>query len=363
MFQKIRFALLAFNLALLFANCVKEIDFSSPSADQDDLVITGRLTNLEEPQILRLTRPGNYDKQRFEPVRGATVTLSDDQGHSWQYLEFDRPDTLHFYHLPDGVHGEVGRAYTLDVQLANGKRYSTTAQVLPVPVPLDSVTVKGEMLDVIRTNGQVVQEPYLAVTAHTHTPSDGRGGYVRWDCYAVQLFFEIEKIYDPISPNQRTCFLTFYFNQQNAVQRNLSDLQPGAPLSLSIGSRRVDQYVQWRSCFNGYQLTTSKEAFDYWKKVEQLLSQNGTIFDTPPAPIPGNLLRDGDPNQPALGFFEVCGADVRRVFYYNGNAGPEYVSAPAYCGYDWSRWPPVNHPECDDCRTLKNSTQTPPWYW
>ncbi|MCY7328231.1 MAG: hypothetical protein LH618_06765 [Saprospiraceae bacterium] len=95
------------------------------------------------------------------------------------------------------------------------------------------------------------------------------------------------------------------------------------------------------------------------------LTATGTIFDVPPATVPGNVENTTHPDLPALGFFEVGAADTRRVYIRSGQFGQEFIPPDtSYCDYDVARWPPVNHPECDDCLTwLRGAYYEIPWWW
>jgi Domain of unknown function (DUF4249) len=361
-FQTLRLSLLALNCCLLFANCVKEINFSSEQADLDTLVVDGRFTNLDETHILRLTRPGNYNKQRFEPVRGATITLSDDQGQIWNYQEINRPDTPHWYYL-DHVQGVPGRSYTLNIRLADGTEYSANPQKMPDVVPLDTFYMTGKTEQIVNSNGIVTSEKYALMEIASTVPTDNKDKYLRWDAFSVHLFYEIAKIYYFIPPPQKQCFFTVLFNGQNIALSDLSKQLPGTALRREVAKKKIDQSFEFRIYFNAYQYSMTKEAHEYWRKVNALINQDGTIFDTAPAPVFGNVYRDGDPKQATQGFFEICAADVKRASLTNGELGLDYSYYPSYCTYDWSTWPPVNHLECDDCTRLAGSTLSKPWYW
>jgi Domain of unknown function (DUF4249) len=351
-----RNTLILLNIVLLLANCVREVDFQDIEATQNDLVVSGRFTNLDEPHELRLMRPGDYNRQAFEPVRGATVTLRDDLGNSWNYLEVS--NQRHYYVLDHK--GEPGRSYTLRIQLPGGSVYETAPQTMPQPIALDDLTLTGEQIEFQRSTGGTALEPHCVVKANLTNPG---AGFLRWDAFRVSIFNEIVKIYE-IFPVQHQCFLTDNFNTQNVPITNLSELQSGTSIDLKIAQRKIDYTFQARQCYSVYQLTITKEAYEYWKKVNFLLAQNGSIFDAPPAVVPGNIYFAGEPGEPAaLGFFEVCSADIKRKYLQNGDLGEEFRSFPEYCAYDWSRWPPVNHLECDNCLLLAGSSYEKPFYW
>lgn len=132
---------------------------------------------------------------------------------------------------------------------------------------------------------------------------------------------------------------------------------------MNVGWRRIDNGFEHRICFTVYQRTINKEAYDYWYKVSQLLSINGTIFDPPHGVVKGNIRNLSDPSKPARGFFEVASITVARKYLGNYTLGEEFQFAQPYCSKNFQNYPPVNHPECNDCLLLKNSSTTKPEWW
>jgi hypothetical protein len=353
----LRNGLILINIILLFANCVQEVDFGQEAINREELVVSGRFTNLNEPQTLSLLRPGDYTRQAFEPVRGAQVSLSDGT-NEYLYVETggDRP----VYVL--NHKGEPGKTYTLRIKTPEGTVYQSQPQTMPQPIAIGNIELKGENIEFQRSEGGTFKEPHGTVHIKMTTPADG---FLRWDVFRVYIFNEIDKLPYELFPNQKQCFITDYFNTQTVPQLDLSTLQAGTAISQKIGQRRIDYTFEHRQCFSVYQLSTTREAFEYWEKVNRLLALNGTIFDTPPAIVPGNIFVGGDIRQKAaLGFFEVCSADIQRKYYVDGDMGDEFRYFENYCQYDWSgRWPPVNHYECHDCLTLGSSSLEKPFYW
>jgi hypothetical protein len=341
----LRNTLILLNIMLLFANCIQEVEFQQDAINASELVVSGRITNLDEPQTIRLLRPGDYTMQVFEPVRGATISLFDgDTTYFYVEMGFERPIYVLNYK------GVPGKTYTLRIALPEGVVYQSQPQTMPEPIAIDEVELKGENIEFQRAEGGTFFEPHGTVHIKMTTPPKG---YLRWDVFRVYIFNE--SVFDP---DQKQCFITSYFNAQNAPLLDLSELQPGTLVEQKIGQARIDYSFEHRQCFNVYQLSTTREAFEYWENVNSLLGLNGTIFDTPPAIVPGNIFVNGDTRlKSALGFFEVCSADLERKYLMNGELGPEFRYINQYCLGS-------NRIECMDCLTLgPSSSYEKPWYW
>ncbi len=102
----------------------------------------------------------------------------------------------------------------------------------------------------------------------------------------------------------------------------------------------------------------SEDAYRYWSQVDQLVSNSGTIFDPPPAPIRSNVFNVNNPEEFVLGYFEAVSIDtVRRAFFAPDVEPPN----PLDCLYaPWRRDYP---PRCLDCISVPNSTFERPDYF
>lgn len=364
MSNKVLPALYALVTILIFATCIQEIDYSSENSDQDTLVVNGAFTDGPGPHILRLTRPGNTDKQVFAPVSGAKVTLFDDLGNHHDYQEIvPGGDTASFYRLRD-VQGVPGRTYHIEINLSGGDVYRSRPEKMPQRVPIDSVEVRAEYFTSANSDGKIVKESFAYLYAYTTMPAQTAGTYLRWDGEAVHIFNELQKIYHPIPPPQLQCFITNRVSDQMMPLAELGIYQPGAAIVTQVGKRKIDRAFEDRIGFSVRQRAISREAYDYWQKIGQLITPTGTIFDVPPARVYGNVENLTSPSRPALGYFEVSAVDSARVFTRNGLLGDEFLLQDnPYCNYDWSKWPPVNHRECDNCLLLEGSTLQKPVWW
>jgi len=124
-------------LAMVFAaiSCQKVIDIevnTSPS----QLVIEGNITNVREPQVIKISRSVNYTSTNVYPaVSGATITVRDNLGTTWRFNETTTPGT----YRSSSMNGNAGRTYTLSVNVDNNTY--TAASTMPSPVRADSITL------------------------------------------------------------------------------------------------------------------------------------------------------------------------------------------------------------------------------
>ena len=279
--------------------------------------------------------------------------------------EVEIPLQVTAYYELRNVKGETGRTYTLNIKLANGEAYQSHPQIMPEPISLDTAEVKAEWYYTNTTAGAIVRAPFAFVYARTTAPAVTKDRFLHWESEAIYLFDEIFKFYE-IFPVSHQCFINNRINDQVVALSDLSKYSPGGVVYENVGKRKIDQAFEKKIAFAVYQRAINREAYEYWNKISKLLEANGTIFDAPPAAVPGNVENTTHPDLPALGFFEVGAADTVRVFTGNGQLGSEFLlQNTPYCQLDYSKgWPPVNHPECDDCLTwIKGAYYEIPWWW
>lgn len=118
-----------------FASCQKVIDIevnTSPS----QLVIEGNITNVREPQTIKISRSVAYTNNNVYPaVSGAMVTVRDNLGTTWRFNETATPGT----YRSSSMIGNAGRTYTLNVTTDNNTY--TAASTMPAAVRADSITL------------------------------------------------------------------------------------------------------------------------------------------------------------------------------------------------------------------------------
>ncbi len=337
---------------LLFATCVREIDYTRDDVDKSTLVVSGGFYDGEGPFQLRLTHPTDYNKRDFEPVPGAAITLSDDQGHTYFYQELDTG----LYQL-SGVRGVPGHIYTLDIRLADGTTYRSRPQKMLELLPLDSAKMQVEFLEDITAEGKIVRIPFALVYGFATTADQTGERYQRWESENTYIFNEI--FTGAPFDEQKQCFITETISYQLTSIADPGLLQAGTVQKAYAGRRRIDHAFELRNCFSVYQRTINKETYDYWTRVKQVTEPTGTIFDPPPAIIRGNIENTGDPDRPAFGFFEVASSDTAHVCANRGDLPFDVVAyIPQYCNGNI-----LKKPECLDCILLANSTWQKPEWW
>ncbi|GAB2532656.1 DUF4249 domain-containing protein [Spirosoma aerophilum] len=138
--RSLRFAFGSLLMAILLTACVDPLDLTL-SESVDILVVDGTITNLPEPQLIRLNR------SKSDPLTGRFGTTPITKAAVEVLVDSTQRIACHetvdgTYQLPTDFKGQVGHAYQLRFTLSDGTPYMSTRQIMqPVP-PISRVTAK-----------------------------------------------------------------------------------------------------------------------------------------------------------------------------------------------------------------------------
>lgn len=343
---------------LIFSTCIREIDLKTETGDLTTLVVEGDFTNSTGTHRVVLTHPNQYGISAFERVAGAKIWLSDDAGNRVEYFE-KSDSTGVFYELAAGaMAAQIGRGYQISIELPDGKKYQSALQKLPEVTRVDSVWLEGRLEKRVSSEDVVVEEKMIVVQLQTLLPDASGETFLRWGADCVYLFPELQRP-GTLPPPSKTCYVWDYFNRQRApIQQVAGSGQ--RKVFQEIGTRPNDYAFDFQAYFTIVQRTISPQAYQFFKNVQQVSNPAGTIFDPPPGAILGNLTNVADPNDRALGFFEVAAVDTFRLKVQKGQLPPGY-QPQIHCeesDFWWNR-----DAECFDCLRLENSTLRKPHFW
>ena len=124
-------------LAGLLTSCVDPLDLSSRGT-VNVVVVDGTITNLIEPQIIRLNRSkADPLTGRFgtRPITKATVEVVAD---STQII-YAHETVDGAYQLPNDFRGQIGHSYQLQFYLLDGTEYRSSPQIMQAVPPIARV--------------------------------------------------------------------------------------------------------------------------------------------------------------------------------------------------------------------------------
>ncbi len=291
----------------LFA-CSEVIDLDT-NQEGGQLIVFGRLSNSNVGNYVTVQRTGVLGKPPT-PVFGAEVSISNGAGDTELLIEADSG----VYELPGNVLiREPGRSYVLDVKVRD-KTYSTAPQIMPENYGQDFLSWELAVNRDISSAGVAVEEDVVNIYGRTDFGDLPNEFYLRWDIEEAYTYLGtfLPLNHFPLSGGQVQCYVVGDLNEQRIFLHNGEQNRASSLPNQLFVSRRVDKSFQTLHYFNVIRSSLSKEAYEYWSRLDVIVNRQGSIFDVPPAPVVGNVMAETE-DEEVLGFFEVVSVDTTRL--------------------------------------------------
>jgi hypothetical protein len=339
--------------ALLVSGCLSPIEIDTIKRG-GTLTVEGQVSTIADQNYVKLGNTAETERLPI-PLPFATIILLDDLGNSYPYHE----DSLNVgSYLLNGFAGIPGRTYHIQVTTPSGETYES----IPETIPFQSgeVVTSYEIIQEGYTDfeGAVSTESFVKIRCNATLPTSEEPTYLRWSIQEDFLFSPTD-FPDPFGVIPPPCFISQNADPQAIVLVNGNNVSTPTIENLIIGTRIVDYSFFEKHYFTTYQSAITKEAHEYWRQVDILANQTGSIFDTPPAEIKGNIFNVDDPNEKVFGFFQAANQTYDRFFML-----PEDIPFPIQmesCTYVWYKAEYPNR--CLDCLSVRNSSyRRPDWF-
>ena len=336
----------------LASGCLSPIDAPSDGVG-GRLVVTGQISPIADQNIVQLGSTAFISQLPF-PVVGAAVTLYDDVGGIYSYVEDPMKEGTY---ILDNISGVPGRTYYIQIVTPSGRTFEST----PEKMPENTGTLKTgyDITDEDYTDAEGIQlrKPFLNVYANSVLP-DSESLYLKWTVEEVFLLSPTD-FPDPFGQIPPPCFVSQIADPQRITLFNGVDVKTTQIDGHLVASRIIDWTFYERHYFTTVQSSLTREAYEYWRKVDILANQVGSIFDTPPAEIKGNVFNVANREDTALGYFQATNQVLDR-FYLVPYDLPFTLTMPSCTYYD-NRY---EYPQrCLDCLSVRNSSYNrPPWF-
>jgi len=269
--------LLAF---MLFASCEKVIDLDVPDTDPQ-LVVDAWYTDEDTVQYLKLTTTAPYFEEAPTPrVSGALVQLHTYEGSALEstvVMEED-PGLPGHYLFP--APAEIGKGYQLEIAAPGFEVAKSDVQVvLEVPPILD---IFWEEASPSFTDSLAIYRVFISTFEFP-----GPGDFYRWFIYVDDE----------------------YQNKPFNIYVESDQLVDGAILpKFSVTSTRY----RFGETVRIVQSRINQNAYDYLSLLRFQTAFIGSPFDTPPAPLVGNVKFENGEGH-ALGFFGASATSSAEV--------------------------------------------------
>lgn len=323
-------------LAVSGAGClVSCVDTFIPTVrlNADLLVVDGIITDQPGPQVITLSRSrSTADSNLTTPIAKAEVQVIVN-GTSPVSLTETRPGR---YELPANFRGRVGDSYQLRFTTATGTRYESTPETMLTSPPIQRA------YDVYNPEGPSrfadgLPTPSSDVYIDFQDPAGLRNFYFwRWRLYERQewcascaqgrYFLEdvgpvgtgpikligcvpdptlgIYNIFDYTCRDE--CWDIFYSSTVNIFADSYTNGQTQTGRLIA----QVPVYQRDPALLNIEQLSLTAGAYRYYKLFQDQTVNTGTLVDTPPAPLAGNVRNVANDQEYVVGYFSASSVTV-----------------------------------------------------
>jgi len=339
-------------LSLILCGCIDPYEVSIENGRQL-LTIEGMISSGPGPHLVKLTRSDTYGsiyEGLVRPVAGATVIVRDETGKVI-FLEEDQ-DKRGFYLTNEDFSAEVGRTYILQIQLTDGKVYTSLPEKVAAVPEIKNLNVQVQKIPI---EGQITVASGVQFNVDISDPIEEDNYYYWKKGPSVYILETRPDLYTEPPPSRAPapkdcCFSCYRFEQVSnysvfiAQDDNFNGLNTRIPAAfvLDDGLRFVNQYR-----VDIEQFSISREAYRFLRLVKQQVDISGSVFDPPPANIRGNMISLDNPDEVVLGYFMAAGETSRRIYVNNSDL-------------DFSQ-PRSIIP--DDCREVEGTQIDPPSDW
>lgn len=312
---------LIFILVIFFSpQCIEEIPFESREGSEL-LVVNGRVSNLEEEHIVYLSRTVKYGVPP-SPVTQAQVSLLESNQDAWEFFE-SSPGK---YILPQGIFkANTGSTYFLKIVLQNGDEYQSDPELILPPITPDSVTWAVSKEPIKSKDGYTYSIDAIQLFIHTPLIENNKNIHLRWTAESAFQFSTLPAC-NPFK-TVYTCYYSSAINPGNLYIYSNQEVGERRLSGIKIGYEAIDPNYKYMEThyFSVHQYRISEQAFDYYRKLDLVANQNGSIFDAIPASVQSNVHNIRHPSERVLGYFQAASASIIRLRLTSSDFKDKYV--------------------------------------
>lgn len=282
---------------LFLVSCLDKIDVPLRQETQK-MIVEGLISNDPKFVSLKISQTTSFgNSNSVIPLKGAYVEV---RSGSEVTVFRPVPDDLGFYRPNNPLWaGKEGVSYSIFITLPDGRTFQSVAQKMPKAVAVES-------LDATFVEGA---SPGFQASASFKDPVEIEN-YYRWTASGFHIRLSTGVVVG--FGGSRCCNRCWVLKQENSINL-FSDLLVNGS---SVKNRPVylsPFYSLGNHLIEIQQFTISKDAFLFWTRYKDQQQRTGSIFDPLPASLTGNVVNTANPQDIALGFFEVSAVSRKRI--------------------------------------------------
>lgn len=339
----------------LMVSCLTPVDIDLQGS-RDRMIITGQVSTLPDRTFAQVATSAGAGSLPTGTA-GAQVTLVDALGNMYPFVEIINQRNPGLY-KPLNFTAVPGITYHIRVVTPRGQ-FESQPQRVPLQTGTDDISYEFTEETAIDLDGVPFKNKLINVYTTPSIPNSDDPLFVKWTLDEVYMIIPTD-FPDPFGYVPPSCYVSQAVNPQRIEMFDGTKFGTDELSRVLIGQRVAGQTFHYRHYFIAYQGSITEDAFDYWTKVKTLVTDVGSVFDSPPSPITGNMISVSKPEEEILGYFQAVNESMKRIFLTRGELP---FQLPDYCDYNNLRasdWYPA---ECLECINVRNSSfERPSWF-
>ncbi len=310
----------------LLQACIEDFRVTFP-IKESILIVEGTLTDQPIEQFVSLkTTQTRLDSAKFFPVLDASVEIRiDDKDGILLVDKFKKGE----YYLPINFKPKPKTNYKLRITTKEGKKYESSNEMLAISPKIENAKIIYQNDGILKGN---VFEPAHYIYIDTQDEKGINNNYVwTWKVWERQPYCISCNLGGPYGFNTRTrkwecfvglsekgfdyqcdtpCWDIFYSPELNVLGDKYIDGNP-------IKDRLIAKvpYIQYDGALVEItQQCVSEAGYRYLRLLIEQGQNTGTLADTPPAALVGNIRNIDNSNEPVAGVFIVSGTEKKLVW-------------------------------------------------
>ena len=312
---------------IILTSCRESFDPPVKSGQSNYLVVEGFI-NADGRTNIALSRTAALrDSAAIRPEQSAAVTIMGENNVDFPLIEIATG-----YYQSDSLTLDKNEKYHLNIKTADGKEYFSDDVAVKQTPPIDSVSWQNE------NDG-------VHIYVNTH---DGQNStlYYKWDYIET---WEIDshyganyKYFRGSEPDGSKSYITqrdidevrqmavcwqnisstnIHISSSARLASDVISLEP--VINIPRGSEKIS--VRYSILVKQYAL--DKQAYAFYQLIKKNTESIGSIFDSQPSDVAGNIHSTGNPGEKAIGYITVGTEQSKRIFITSDQVGPQW-------GYD-----------------------------
>jgi hypothetical protein len=297
-------------------SCIEPFDPVIGNDNISKIVVTGQVTSMEGIQTVFVSLSSSLKDPKFIPLSNCMVNILDDKGNTFSLTE-SKKGQYEVWMAQRFLN--TGTSYQVHIITPSDDEIISDFETMLECPEVDSVYF-------LRKDLQTTNPEVNVLGIQFYLDFDGRttsSHFFRWELeetYEYHAPYPMQYYYDgvvhEVSPPDKSKGICWAINKiPNIYTLSTTNLEKNKYEMLPL--HYIDNHSN--KFLYGYsllikQFALSEQAYTYWDQLRININKQGGLYDKQPLPITGNLNNKTHPEKEVLGFFNVSGMKMKRIF-------------------------------------------------